>query len=170
MSEEFVKKNNNYQGTRLYDFLYLLSKYDWTNDEDIMLDCYIDDSNDEIKLSVEQLKEKYGDYQLLDYDLWHEVIDDSSYSLQRMIQIYKVSTPPTANEIVKEFKNLKGYENKRVEYLNGNFVYYPMDSGIMKNNFITIAGNDRNGYRIQGPITKEFMHKITTFFMNRSDE
>ena len=85
-------------------------------------------------------------------------------------KVQQALTPLTAKDIIKEYKSLKGYEDKRVEYLNGNFVYYPMDKGIMKNTYITIAGSDRNGYRIQGPITKEFMHKITTFFMNGSDE
>ena len=128
IKEEFIKKNKSYQGTRLYDFLYLLSKYDWTNDEDIILDCFIDDSDDEIKLSVEQLKENYGNYQLLDYDLWHEVVDDSTYSLQGMIQIFNqepqleqedkiIPTFTTRNITIAEGVKLRMI----VGYLNGAF-------------------------------------------------
>ena len=92
-------------------------------------------------------------------------IEEMMYELEEKLKPIIALTPPTADEIVKEYKLLKGYEDKRIEYKDGNFIYYPMDKGIMKNTHITLAGRDRNGYRIQGPITKEFMHKITSFFM-----
>ena len=109
--------------------------------------------NETKEIHIPNLKQLIKEYK--ENDAVFETLD---YCIQSL-------TPPNKDEIVKEYKLLKGYEDKRIEYKDGNFIYYPMDRGIMKNTHITLAGRDRNGYHIQGPITKEFMHKITSFFM-----
>jgi hypothetical protein len=103
----------------------------------------------------------------------HGNCDDFSYYMRYKQEetvklIKKALTPPTVEEIIKEFKMLKNYKDTRIEYLNGNFVYYPMDRGSMKNTYITIAGSDLNGFSINARITEKFAHKITMFFINRS--
>jgi len=75
----------------------------------------------------------------------------------------RLPEPTTAEEIIEEIEAVYGYE--RVAFEGGNFVYYPMSSGHMKNTSITLFGSDLNGYNITIRVSKAFAYKVTAFLI-----
>lgn len=82
--KEKVAKIKNY--TSLIDFLNILKVYEWTNESDIIFEVGFGDGKETKKITAEELRKDYADYNVLDYDLYHEVTDDN-YILRGWIEI-----------------------------------------------------------------------------------
>jgi len=79
-----VAKLKNY--TRLIDFLNVMRMYEWTDEDKIILDVGFVNQEENAELTIKELREKYADYNVFDYDMYHEITDDN-YLLAGYIEI-----------------------------------------------------------------------------------
>ena len=85
--EELKGKVSNIKNyTRLIDFLNIMKVYEWTNESDIIFEVGFGDGKETKEITAEELRKDYADYNVLDYDLYHEVTDDN-YILKGWIEI-----------------------------------------------------------------------------------
>ena len=72
--------------TRLIDFLNVMRMYEWTDEDKIILDVGFVNQEGNAELTIKELREKYADYNVFDYDMYHEITDDN-YLLAGYIEI-----------------------------------------------------------------------------------
>jgi|LGVE01.1.fsa_nt_gb hypothetical protein len=117
--------------------------------------------DDELKCDIFDIRSKYNGKQL------GEIL--GIQDVQSIIDIVRKSlTPPSADEIIEDILNYfnQSYPNLYSCYLKDKHFVLKRGKGVKS----ILASSTKYGVSIMRKIPLTLAHKITTFFMNRSDE
>jgi hypothetical protein len=99
--EQRKQRLENFNGTDIHTFFFLMSEFNWNYEESIFKITIEDDFDNLLEIGYKELKEKYEDYFIADYDLWHEIIDDN-YITNGWLQLFKDDIPFSEQDNIQD--------------------------------------------------------------------